>query len=59
VTRHEKANADLSWRYVDTTRKELAKRGLFAINTYAYNHRGVMTHVAIYYRYLQRSRLNT
>ena len=58
VSRHEKTNADLGWRYVDTTRKELAKRGLFCLNVHAYNHRGVWMNAIVYYRYLQRSRLN-
>ncbi len=58
VSRHEKTNADLGWRYVDTTRKELAKRGLFCLNAHVYNHRGVWMNAIVYYRYLQRSRLN-
>jgi len=58
MTRHEKANTDLGTRYVDATRKVLAKRGLFCINNYVYNHRGVMVHVVLFYRYLQRSRIN-
>jgi len=58
VSRHEKTNVDLNWRYADATRKALAKRGLFCINNYMYNHRGVMVNVVVFYRYLQRSRLN-
>jgi hypothetical protein len=58
MTRHEKANQNLGLRYVDVTRKALAKRGLFCLNNYVYNHRGVMIHSVVYYRYLQRSRIN-
>jgi hypothetical protein len=58
ANRHEKGDVSVNWRYVDQTRKALAKRGMFCINNYTYNHRGVQTHVVIYYRYLQRSKLN-
>jgi hypothetical protein len=42
---------------VDATRKALAKRGLLCVNNYVYNHRGIMMHVVVFYRYLQRSRI--
>jgi len=39
-------------------RKQLARRGMFCVNTYSYEHRGKTVSVVIFYRYLQRSRLN-
>ena len=38
-------------------RRALAKRGLFMISHYTYQHRGAVFVVAVFYRYYQRSRL--
>lgn len=55
----EKNNQVINLKLQSRLRKELSKRGSFLINSYYYYHRNVVFCPIIYYRYHQRSRLQS
>jgi hypothetical protein len=57
ASRHEKIHPEVTWRANELARRALARRGMFLINSHSYNYRGRIVHTLVFYRYLQRSRL--